>query len=262
MVRSAISLSFAGIIWASTAFAGGPYGFIHVGNWNGGAYTNDSTGAFSHCGAGMGYNNGVNLAIAQKPDGAWLLGFLNAAWRNAAGETFPIDVTFDAQAQFHLFGVANASGLIAAVLPNDVIIEQLRKSHMLLVTMKGITLLFNLNFMGELLPMIANCVTTVKTAGIKFQDFTVLPPRPSPPSSPAKSIAATSAPPRPAPKREAEGPTKPRVVDVNGTGFVVSIAGHIVTNNHVIDKCVGDVHGKVAMVPRHCGSCPGTKRMT
>src|SRR5881392_2980881 len=35
---------------ASTTFnARGPYSCINVGNWHGGAYTNDKNGSFSHC---------------------------------------------------------------------------------------------------------------------------------------------------------------------------------------------------------------------
>jgi hypothetical protein len=35
---------------APIADAKGPYGNIHVGQWKGGAFTDDNTGAFSHCG--------------------------------------------------------------------------------------------------------------------------------------------------------------------------------------------------------------------
>jgi S1-C subfamily serine protease len=33
---------------------------------------------------------------------------------------------------------------------------------------------------------------------------------------------------------------------VSGTGFVVSAGGHVVTNNHVIDGCVGDIKGNLS----------------
>jgi S1-C subfamily serine protease len=32
---------------------------------------------------------------------------------------------------------------------------------------------------------------------------------------------------------------------MNGTGFVVSTSGHVVTNDHVISNCVGDIHGNL-----------------
>ena len=32
----------------------------------------------------------------------------------------------------------------------------------------------------------------------------------------------------------------------DGTGFLVSTGGHVVTNYHVIDGCVGDIHGNLA----------------
>ncbi len=50
---------------SSNAFAAGPFGTIHVGNWGGGAYTNDTTGAFSYCAAGANFANGLSLLISQ-----------------------------------------------------------------------------------------------------------------------------------------------------------------------------------------------------
>jgi hypothetical protein len=38
------------LVAAGSAEARGPYGTISVGNWKGGAFTNDQTGEFSHCG--------------------------------------------------------------------------------------------------------------------------------------------------------------------------------------------------------------------
>ena len=47
----------------SNADARGPYGTISVGNWQGGAYTNDQTGSFSHCAAGARYASGVYFMV-------------------------------------------------------------------------------------------------------------------------------------------------------------------------------------------------------
>ncbi len=51
------------LIAISTAEARGPYGSINVGNWKGGAYTNDQTGEFSHCAAGAGYDSGIYFMV-------------------------------------------------------------------------------------------------------------------------------------------------------------------------------------------------------
>ena len=48
---------------SSNAEARGPYGSINVGNWKGGAYTNDQTGAFSHCAAGARYASGIYFLV-------------------------------------------------------------------------------------------------------------------------------------------------------------------------------------------------------
>ena len=37
-----------------------------------------------------------------------------------------------------------------------------------------------------------------------------------------------------------------KLVSQSGTGFIISSSGHIVTNNHVIDGCVGDIRGNLA----------------
>jgi hypothetical protein len=71
LIGPALCSAFA----VSSALAAGPYGSIRVGNWSGGAYTDDKTGAFSHCAAGTTYNNGINLIVGQNVDGSWLLGF-------------------------------------------------------------------------------------------------------------------------------------------------------------------------------------------
>jgi S1-C subfamily serine protease len=237
MVRFAASLVVP-LIWASVSFAAGPFGSIHVGLWNGGAYTNDSTGEFSHCAAATGFNSGISVVVGQNAGGAWLLGFAHSAWRLSPGQTFPVEVTFDGQAQLHLAGTALSPQLLTALVPNSAI-EQFRKASLMIATAKEQTFQFNLTSTNQLLPIIANCVAKVKATGLaNAGDFSVLPAKPPVPATPTKSTTTASAAPSAAPKTS-------KLIDVNGTGFVISTSGHILTNNHVIADCVGDVHGNL-----------------
>src|SRR5262249_54057164 len=100
------------IAMVASAFAAGPYGSIQVGGWKGGAYTNDNTGAFSHCAASAAYESGIAFVVAVTPQLGWSLGFAHPSWRLGLGETFPVDLTFDGQHQFHVFGTAITTSLV------------------------------------------------------------------------------------------------------------------------------------------------------
>ncbi len=43
----------------SIAHAAGPFGTINVGGWTGGAFSNDTTGEFSHCAASSTFGSGI-----------------------------------------------------------------------------------------------------------------------------------------------------------------------------------------------------------
>jgi S1-C subfamily serine protease len=149
----------------------------------------------------------------------------------SAGETFPIDVTFDGQAQFHLFGTAVCSALVTSVIPNQAMLNQLRKSQLMVAVAKGTTFQFLLNSTGQLLPTIANCVTKIKSGGLSAAgDFSV----------PVQPVVQTTP-----PAASGPSPKAAKTVPMNGTGIVISGSGHILTNHHVISGCVGDVHGNL-----------------
>jgi S1-C subfamily serine protease len=161
------------------------------------------------------------------------------AWKLNPEDSYPIDVTFDAQAQFYLFGTAGTTNIINIPLPNNSVIDQLRKSQLTVATAYGRPLQFYLNSIGQLMPTIANCVAKTKTAGVaNAGDFAVPAPKAAAASASTKSPVVASTAPQQAAK-------PPKLVDVNGTGFVINVNGYIVTNNHVISDCVGDIHGNL-----------------
>jgi S1-C subfamily serine protease len=213
----------------SVAHAAGPFGSIHVGAWNGGAYTDDATGAFSHCAAGSEYTSGVSLIVSQTASGGWLLGFGSSAFHFTKGDTLPIDVTFDGQSQARLFATSNSAALISAILPPN-IARTLQKSSLMVAVARGTPLQFNLNSIGPLLAALASCVTKVTADGVNNAGDFAAP----------KAVAAKSDAPNAAPAN----PKASRTVNKTGTGFVISASGHIITNQHVVEGC-GEIRGNL-----------------
>ena len=218
--------------------AKGPFGSLKIGFWAGGAYTDDTTGAFSHCAAGANYVGNVGMMISLNANNQWTIGFANPSFNLNTGETFPIEVTLDGQTKLHLFGTALGPQGVGALLPSNTL---LRKSHIMVAEAKGSTYQFQLKDIDRVVSAVASCVAKTKLSGVAAAgDFSAPPPKLPTVQTVAKST-------------ESEAPSAPekplRLINVNGTGFVISTSGHVLTNNHVIKGCVGDVHGNLTGEP-------------
>jgi S1-C subfamily serine protease len=217
------------LFFASTAYAAGPFGIIRLGNWIGGAFSEDATGAFSHCAATSSYGSGVSLVVGQNSANSWLLSFASPAFHFNKGDSLPIDVTFDGQVQARLYATANSAVMVTAIMPPNVT-RMFQKASLMVAVAGGAPLQFNLTSTGSLITVLANCVTKVKAEGLNSAgDFSKLTPK----------QAVANSPPTAAPSGKAATGTQ------TGTGFVISNVGHIVTNAHVIEGCTGDVHGNL-----------------
>ncbi|MBI5260446.1 MAG: trypsin-like peptidase domain-containing protein [Bradyrhizobium sp.] len=213
------------------AQAAGPFGSIRIGNWIGGAFSNDQTGAFSHCAATAPFTSGISLVVGQNAEGSWLLSFASPAFHFNKGDSAPIDVIFDGQSEARLFATAHASNMVTAIMPPNVA-RTFQKASLMVATTGGAPLQFNLTSTGPVLAAIANCVAKVKADGLeKAGDFARVAAKPAPatgdkPATPPSGKSSKSG-------------------SWSGTGFVVSANGHIVTNHHVIDGCSGDIRGNL-----------------
>jgi S1-C subfamily serine protease len=116
---------------------------------------------------------------------------------------------------------------------NSSLVNQFRKAKAMTAFAQGQLFQFNLNQTAQLLPALLNCVLSVKKNGVAAAgEFAVA----------AKSAAAAA--PASAPNSP---PLKPgKTISQTGTGFVISNNGHVVTNHHVVDGCVGDISGSLS----------------
>jgi hypothetical protein len=118
--------------------ARGPYGSINVGNWKGGAYTNDQTAAFFHCVAGAGYDSGIYFMVLIDQSSTWSLGFQHPKWSFTNNQQFPIALTFDGQSPFYVQGVAVSESLVRVPMPTDsALIGQFRKAKAMTAFTEG-----------------------------------------------------------------------------------------------------------------------------
>jgi hypothetical protein len=175
--RIVVATLLSSLIAISAAEARGPYGAINVGNWKGGAYTNDQTGAFSHCVAGANYDSGIYFMVMIDQGAGWSLGFQHSKWSFSNNQTFPIALTFDGQSPFNVQGVAVGESLVRVPMPTDsVLIAQFRKAKMMTAYTQGQLFQFKLDQTALLLPTLVNCVAVVKQHGItNAGDFAVKP---------------------------------------------------------------------------------------
>src|SRR5947208_2536331 len=127
------------------ALAKGPFGKIHVGNWTGGAYT-DNSDSFTHCAAATSFKSGVVVSFGLHKGGNWLVTFGHQQWSFVEGQTYQIEVTLDGQAQIRLFGRASGATFLRALLPKP---EEFRKAQLMIAVIKGQTYPFNLNGIGQ-----------------------------------------------------------------------------------------------------------------
>jgi S1-C subfamily serine protease len=215
----------------SSALAKGPFGSIKIGHWTGGAYTDDKTGALSHCAAGATYLNGVSLIVSQNINGQWNVGLGHSSFNFTVGEAIQFDVIFDGQTRVRLFGSAPAAQIMFAPIPK---IGLLRKSNLMVAEVNGTTYQVQLSSIDRVVSSVDQCLVRTKATGVgSAGDF----------SAPVAKPVVQTAPPGPSTPPPAKST---KTVEQNGTGFLVSTSGHVITNFHVIDGCVGDITATLA----------------
>ena len=90
-VSRVLLASLACVAFSAMSFAGGPFGIIHIGRWDGAAYTTDK-GDFSYCIAAAKFSNVGGLVIIGNADRSWLIGFASPDLKSSDDQSFPLSL--------------------------------------------------------------------------------------------------------------------------------------------------------------------------
>lgn len=148
------------------AGAAGPFGKIVVGNWSGGTFTNDATGAFSHCAVSARYRSGVTMLTSVTAQFTWLLGFSKPDWTLRTGETLKLRLVFDRSSTIDVVANIKSPTLVTIAMPaQSALINAFRQGRFLELIANDARYTFALTSTGEMLPALVECVKMLACIG-------------------------------------------------------------------------------------------------
>ncbi len=150
------------ILCCGAADAGGPLRVFKHGLWSGGAYTDDRTGVFSHCSAGVAYDTGINLFVLVTADYRWWLGFINPEWSFKPKAKLPVRLRLDdGETSLDRQAIIPNGQLMLIPLPDSSrLVDGLRHSSQLALEAEGQSFFFKLNEIPAVMDRLTNCVRT------------------------------------------------------------------------------------------------------
>ncbi|MGA8383274.1 MAG: hypothetical protein WB710_19295, partial [Stellaceae bacterium] len=157
--RIAAIVAAALMWWGGVANAAGPLRAFQAGFWSGGAYTDDRTGSFTHCSAGVAYDSGINMFILVTDAGRWWLGFVDRQWAFAPQAKLPVALRFDGGPRAAMVATIPNRQVVLVLLPDDErMIDRLRRSSELSLIADRQAYLFKLNGARAAMAGLQNCV--------------------------------------------------------------------------------------------------------
>jgi hypothetical protein len=183
------------LISGGAAAAAGPDRPFQSGLWSGGAYTDDRTGGFSHCSAGVVYDSGTSMFVVSTEAHGWWLGFTNSQWTLTLSGSIPVKLQFDGRPAVEVFAtVANAQLLLVPIPEDSQLIDTFRRSSKLTVTAQERSFSLNLGGTSTVMSELTNCVRSAIAIETRSSNAS---PAPEPGVSGALETAAPAFPPVP-----------------------------------------------------------------
>jgi S1-C subfamily serine protease len=194
---------------------------FNFGNWTGGAYSNDSSGIFSHCAATAGYNSGISLSVFVNRSYAWGIGLIGPSWQMAVGSKISLQLRIDRGPWMAVTAeVILPQAVSISMSSDDAVIYAFRHGRLLQIYDGSRSYFFNLTGTSRLVADLAGCV--------KYELALEAPP----PSPPALQQQPTPANPATPTSTDQKQPTLS-----SGSGIILTADGDILTNDHVIEGC-------------------------
>jgi hypothetical protein len=131
---------------------------ISFENWSGGGYTNDTTGAFSHCVVSANYLSGDTLHFSVTRDGSVGVGVTSPNLNLSPGSQFPVALYVDRREP--IYGTANAADVNFATLfiPDlEKALNAFRRGRTLVIEGQGLRGEYDLAGTFRALDQVTNC---------------------------------------------------------------------------------------------------------
>ncbi len=147
------------VLGSGSVDAAGPLRSFKLGFWSGGAYTDERTGDFTHCSAGVAYDSGINMFILVTAGYRWWLGFIDPHWAFSPRTRLEVELRLDGGAPFPRFATVPSGQLLLVPLPdNSGVIDRLRQSSQLSLIAQGEAFRFELSETAAVLDELRGCV--------------------------------------------------------------------------------------------------------
>jgi hypothetical protein len=131
------------------------------GNWKGAAYTNDSTGRFSHCAMSTAYQSGISMFFAVSDNYTWRIGWSNTSWNLNVNQTYTVSLSVDGVNAGTVQGKAVNRQFFVGELPAQAALFDLfRRGNQLTMVTGNDRFQFSLLGTNAALTVLLNCTRT------------------------------------------------------------------------------------------------------
>lgn len=161
------------LLWTSMPASAATLSEVKYAGWTIGAYSDDTSGAFSHCGATVSYKSGTTLLFGLGT-GGWTIGLANGTWKLPANAKYPVALQIDRNQAMSLTAVAITPQVAVAPLETSAYLFQMfRRGRLLNIQAAGELMQFDLTNSSKVLDMTLACAQARMNSQATSNPFSV-----------------------------------------------------------------------------------------